>query len=241
MDGVTMTNHTEFSTPASPSQEADVFPERDRHVLDRTAAHLHERYGHVADRQTVNRILLQSYRDLDRQAAVKTHIPLVAGNFAEAKLRALGIAQGSIEAPLPRVLFVDDANAGRSQMAASMLLKFSGGRIAARSAGLQPVGHLYEDALTVMAESGIDLDQAYPKPLSADIHEAAQYVVTLDCADEVDHLDGKDYRNWDVPNVQGRSLEDIRALRDDLESRVRALIREIDPTLAQQSSPQLSV
>jgi arsenate reductase (thioredoxin) len=229
MDGVTMTKHTEFPTPAPPSQGATAFPERDRHVLERTAAHLHERYGNVADRETVDRILLESYRDLDRQATVKTHVPLIAGNFAETKLRALGIAQGSIEAPLPRVLFIDDANAGRSQMAASILLKLSGGRIAARSAGLEPAGHLYEDAIAVMAEEGVDLDQAYPKPLSADIHEAAQYVVTLDCADEVEHLDGKEYRNWEIPTFQGRSLEDIRALRDELESRVRTLIREIDP------------
>ncbi|MFB9075729.1 hypothetical protein ACFFX0_33030 [Citricoccus parietis] len=51
-------------------------------------------------------------------------------------------------------------------MAASLMLKHSEGRVTARSAGLAPVGHLYEDAVAVMAEIGIPLDQAYPKPLS---------------------------------------------------------------------------
>jgi arsenate reductase (thioredoxin) len=234
-----MSNDTQH--PAAPLVDgSDTISSRDRHVLERTAAHLHERYGHVADRETVDRVLMDSYRELDQHASVKTHLAALAGNFADTKLRAIGIAQGIIEAPLPRVLFVDDANAGRSQMAASMLLKFSEGRIAARSAGLQPAGHLHEEAVAVMAEIGVALDHAYPKPLSADVHEAAQYVVTLACADLVGQLPGKHYRDWDIPNFQGRSLEDIRAMRLDLESRIRTLIREIGPSLNENPSLQMS-
>ncbi len=206
---------------------AGAVPELDRHVLERTAAHLHERYAQVADRATVDRILEETYREMDRRAAVKTFLPLLAGNFADSQLRAIGIAQGIIESPLPRVLFIDDANAGRSQMAASLMLKHSEGRVTARSAGLTPVGHLYEDAVAVMAEIGIPLDQAYPKPLSGDVHAAAQHVVTLSCGEQVEQLPGKDYREWDIPNFVGRSLEDIRAMRDDLEARVLDLMREV--------------
>lgn len=202
-------------------------PALDRHVLERTAAHLHERYARVADRPTVDRVLAESYREMDRRATVKAYLPLLAGNFADSRLRALGIAQGIIESPLPRVLFIDDVNAGRSQMAASLLLRHSAGRITARSAGLAPAGHLHEDAVTVMAEIGVPLDQAYPKPLSEDVHRAAQHVVTFACAEQVEQLPGQDVRDWDIPSFVGRSLEDIRAMRDDLEARVLDLMREL--------------
>ena len=205
----------------------DAAPEMDRHVLERTATHLHERYAEVADRATVDRLLEEAYREMDHRATVKTFLPLLAGHFADSQLRALGITQGIIESPLPRVLFIDDANAGRSQMAASLMLKHSEGRVTARSAGLAPAGHLYEDAVAVMAEIGIPLDRAYPKPLSGDVHTAAQHVVTLSCGDQVEQLPGKDYREWDIPNFVGRSLEDIRAMRDDLEARVLDLMREV--------------
>ncbi len=219
--------HTLTEAPAIVPQTT--IPAMDRHVLERTAAHLHERYRHVADRQTVDRVLEQTYREMADRATVKTHLAPLAGNFADSRLRALGISRGVIESPLPRVLFIDDVNAGRSQMAASLLLKHSGGRITARSAGLTPAGHLHEDALTVMAEIGVPLEGAYPKPLSPDVHRAAQYVVTLACADRVEALPGQDVRDWDIPSFVGRSLEDIRAMRDDLEARVLDLMHEIEP------------
>ncbi|WP_313822315.1 three-helix bundle dimerization domain-containing protein [Citricoccus sp.] len=236
-----MTTHQNPSDTALDHQGSDAtdvaeaagsVPELDRHVLERTASHLHERYAQVADRATVDRILKESYREMDRRATVKTFLPLLAGHFADSQLRSLGIAQGIIESPLPRVLFIDDANAGRSQMAASLMLKHSEGRVTARSAGLAPVGHLYEDAVAIMAEIGIPLDQAYPKPLSGDVHAAAQFVITLSCGDQVEQLPGKDYREWDIPAFVGRPLEDIRAMRDDLEARVLDLMREVGPDTA---------
>lgn len=219
--------HAPEEEPPQVEASAGSIPALDRHVLERTAAHLHERYARVADRPTVDRILAESYREMDRQATVKAYLPLLAGNFADSQLRALGITQGIIESPLPRVLFIDDVNAGRSQMAASLMLKHSAGRITARSAGLAPAGHLHEDAVTVMREIGIPLEHAYPKPLSEDVHRAAQHVVTFACADQVAQLPGQDTRDWDIPSFVGRSLEDIRAMRDDLEARVLKLMREI--------------
>ncbi|MGM7669687.1 low molecular weight phosphatase family protein [Microbacterium sp. A93] len=227
----------EASPPSGPGTAPSI-PALDRHVLERTAAHLHERYARVADRPTVDRILTESYREMDRRATVKAYLPLLAGNFADSQLRSLGIAQGIIESPLPRVLFIDDVNAGRSQMAASLLLKHSAGCITARSAGLVPAGHLHEDAVAVMTEIGIPLADAYPKPLSQDVHRAAQYVVTFACAKQVEQLPGQDVRDWDIPSFVGRSLEDIRAMRDDLESRVLGLMRELGVRPADPGEPR---
>ncbi len=196
---------------------------RDRNVLKRTAAHLYERYAPVVDRETVDRIVQESYDELDRFARVKTYLTASAGNFADSRLRSIAIARGAIESTTPRVLFVDDANAGRSQMAASLMLKHTSGRIAARSAG-----SVFDAVLEVMDEVGVPLEHAYPKPLSDDVHEAAQFVVTFACADQVPQLAGKHYRDWDIPNLEGQSLEQVRRVREDIDARVRALAQDIE-------------
>ncbi|MEO9248203.1 low molecular weight phosphatase family protein [Citricoccus nitrophenolicus] len=201
----------------------------DRNVLGRTAAHLYERYADVVDRETVDRIVQESYEELDRTAAVKTYLTASAGNFADHRLRSIAIARGAIESTSPRVLFVDDANAGRSQMAASLVLKHFAGLVTARSAGVEPGGRIYDTALEAMDEVGVSLEHAYPKPLSADVHEAAQFVITLACADQVQRMEGKDYRDWDIPSLEGKPLEEVRRVRDELDARVQELIREIGP------------
>lgn len=203
----------------------------DRHVLQRTAAHLYERYAHVVDRQTVDRIVQESYDELNRTSRVKTYLTASAGHFADSKLRAIAIARGAIESTTPRVLFIDDANAGRSQMAASLMLKHTTGRITARSAGLQPAGSIYGAVLEAMGEVGVPLEHAYPKPLAEDIHEAAQFVVTFACADQVPQRAGKNYQDWDIPNLEGKSFEEVRRVRDDIDARVQALAHEIEATL----------
>jgi arsenate reductase (thioredoxin) len=205
------------------------YRERDRQVLARLAAHLHERYAPAVDRATVERLVAETYADFDRRATVKSFLATTAGRFAESRIRALAVARGAIESPLPRVLFIDDANAGRSQMAASLTLKHSGGRITARSAGLEPAGSIYEDALTAMEEIGIPLHYAFPKPLTADVLEAAQVVITFDCADRVARLEGKDYRDWGIPNLVGRPLDEVRRARAEIESRVLDLVQELGP------------
>ncbi|MCY1159019.1 MAG: low molecular weight phosphatase family protein [Citricoccus sp.] len=209
--------------------DGDAARTRDRNVLARTAAHLYERYAHVVDRETVDRVLQESYDELEHTAAVKTFLTASAGNFADSKLRSLAIARGAIEARNPRVLFVDDANAGRSQMAASLVLKHTEGRITARSAGLAPAGSIYDTAVRAMAEVGVNLEHTYPKPLAADIHRAAQLVITFACADRVERVDGIEYRDWDIPSLEGSGIEDVRRVRDDLDSRVRELIAELGP------------
>ncbi|HEY4615063.1 MAG TPA: low molecular weight phosphatase family protein [Citricoccus sp.] len=202
---------------------------RDQHVLQRLAEHLHERYAPAVDRATVDRVVAETYEELARRATVTTFLATSAGHFAESRIRSLAIAGGAIESPLPRVLFVDDANAGRSQMAASLTLKHSDGSITARSAGLEPAGSVYEDALAAMEEIGIPLHHAFPKPLTQDVLEAAQVVITFDCADRVPRLEGKDYRDWGIPNLVGRPMDDVRRARSEIEALVRDLVRELAP------------
>jgi arsenate reductase (thioredoxin) len=224
---MTMHQHPDTQVTSGSRGPDQDYHERDRQVLARLAAHLHERYAPAVDRATVDRLVAEAYAELDGRATVKSFLATTAGRFAESRIRALAIARGAIESPLPRVLFIDDANAGRSQMAASLTLKRSEGRITARSAGLEPAGSIYEDAITAMDEIGIPLHYAFPKPVTDDVLEAAQVVITFDCADRVPRLDGKDYRDWGIPNLVGRPLEEVRQALAEIEARVLDLVREL--------------
>jgi protein-tyrosine-phosphatase len=72
-----------------------------------------------------------------------------------------------------------------------------------------------------MAEIGIDLSDAYPKPLTDEVVEAADVVVTMGCGDACPILPGKRYEDWDVPDPAGRDIDDVRRIRDEIARRVR--------------------
>ena len=81
----------------------------------------------------------------------------------------------------PEVLFVCPQNAGRSQMAAALLALRSSGRIHARSAGSAPAEAINPLVAHAMTDLGVDLSEAYPKPLTDDVVRAADVVITMGC------------------------------------------------------------
>lgn len=129
------------------------------------------------DRATVERVLQECYDELDRTATVHNFLTASAGNWADNRLRALAIARGAIESSTPRVLFVCDLNAGRSQMGASLIAKRSNGRISARSAGVEPAGSMIDTAVQAMAEIDVPLENAYPKSLTEAIDARVQTLI----------------------------------------------------------------
>jgi arsenate reductase (thioredoxin) len=128
---------------------------------------------------------------------------------------------------MPEVLFVCVHNAGRSQMAAGLLTLRSGGRVRVRSAGSDPAGELDPAAVAAMAELGVDLSGALPKPLTDDAVRAADLVITMGCGDSCPVHPGKRYEDWAVDDPAGESLETVRAIRDELDGRVQKLIAEL--------------
>jgi protein-tyrosine-phosphatase len=124
----------------------------------------------------------------------------------------------------PTVLFVCVHNAGRSQMAAALLAHYAGDRVAVRSAGSAPAEEVNPAAVQVMAELGIDMRQAFPKPLTDEFVQAADVVITMGCGDACPIYPGKRYEDWEVEDPAGRSVEEVRRIRDDIAARVRALI-----------------
>ena len=127
----------------------------------------------------------------------------------------------------PQVLFVCVHNAGRSQMAAALLTKHAAGRVEVRSAGSAPAETLNPAVVEVMREVGIDLTAERPKLLTPEAVEASDVVVTMGCGDTCPFFPGKRYLDWALDDPAGRSVEEVRPIRDEIERRVLGLVAEL--------------
>ena len=132
----------------------------------------------------------------------------------------------------PEVLFVCVHNAGRSQMAAALVQHHAGDKIIVRSAGTEPAGTINPTVVAAMAEIGIDLHGfgALPKRLTSAAVEASDVVVTMGCGDSCPIYPATRYLDWTLDDPAGQDLEHVRAIRDEIDRRVRHLIAELVAT-----------
>jgi arsenate reductase (thioredoxin) len=130
------------------------------------------------------------------------------------------------------VLFVCLHNAGRSQMSQALFDRAAGGRHRALSAGTTPADRVHPEVVEVMAELGIDVSGRTPRLLTRELAEEADVVVTMGCGDECPYIPGKRYLDWDLEDPKGRTVDEVRATRDDIERRVEGLVGELDRAAA---------
>jgi protein-tyrosine-phosphatase len=130
-------------------------------------------------------------------------------------------------ADIPEVLFVCTHNAGRSQMAAALLVREAAGRVHVTSAGSQPADQLNPAVVAAMAELGLDISHEFPKPLTGDKVQGADVVITMGCGDACPIYPGKRYEDWDLPDPAGLPIEAIRPIRDATANRVQALADDL--------------
>jgi len=126
------------------------------------------------------------------------------------------------------VLFVCVHNAGRSQMAAGYLQQLAGDRIDVLTAGSQPADQVNQVAVAAMAEEGIDIATVQPKLLTDSAVQHADVVITMGCGDECPFFPVKRYEDWLVEDPAGQDIDKVRRIRDEIRSRVQALIEELD-------------
>jgi len=125
-------------------------------------------------------------------------------------------------------LFVCLHNAGRSQMSQALFERAAEGRHRALSAGTTPADRVHPEVVEVMREVGIELADREPKPLTRELAEQADVVVTMGCGDECPYIPGRRYLDWDLEDPKGLPLDEVRATRDDIDRRVRQLVEELD-------------
>jgi len=126
------------------------------------------------------------------------------------------------------VLFVCRQNAGRSQMSQALFKQAAGDRHHALSAGTAPAQHVHPEVLTVMSELGIDLSAQIPQPLTRELAEQADLVITMGCGDECPYIPGKRYIDWDLTDPAGRPLKEVRGIRNEIDRRVHELVARLD-------------
>ena len=127
----------------------------------------------------------------------------------------------------PEILFLCVHNAGRSQMAAAFARSIGAERVIIHSAGSAPGETLNPAVVSAMAEIGMDISGESPKKLTNQMAIDADVIVTMGCGDECPFHPGKRYEDWVLTDPAGQDLETVRAIRDDVEQRVRGLLAEL--------------
>jgi arsenate reductase len=102
------------------------------------------------------------------------------------------------------------------------------GRHEARSAGTEPAAHVHPVVVTAMKEEGIDLSERLPLLLNEDLARWADVVITMGCGDACPVIPGKRYIDWELRDPKDLPLDDVRAIRDDIRSRIVALVKDLD-------------
>jgi len=128
---------------------------------------------------------------------------------------------------VPEVLFVCVHNAGRSQMAAALLERHARGRVHIRSAGSTPAAEVNPAVVQAMAEVGIDISMERPKGLTLGAVREADAVITMGCGDACPVFPGKRYLDWELPDPAGKTVDEIRPIRDEIDRRVKQLVKEL--------------
>ena len=129
---------------------------------------------------------------------------------------------------MSRVLFVCLHNAGRSQMSQALFERCAGSHHEARSAGTEPAEHIHPNVVAAMLEKGIDLSTRVPQRLTNELAQWADVVITMGCGDACPVIPGKKYIDWELRDPKDLPIEEVRAIRDDIESRVTELVKYLD-------------
>jgi protein-tyrosine-phosphatase len=199
-------------------------------TLARAAEDLAAKYKGVFSLEKILRYLDESYTLLSSTAAITSHLPNLAVHFATDRLAAAARNDGAVITGIPEVLFVCVHNAGRSQMAATLLDHHAAGRVHVRSAGSQPADQINPPVIAALAEIGADMTKEFPKPLTDEVVRASDVVVLMGCGDACPVYPGKRYLGWNLPDPAGLPIGQVRPIRDEIDRRVRTLLAELTNT-----------
>lgn len=128
---------------------------------------------------------------------------------------------------VPAVLFLCIHNAGRSQMAAGFLRHLGDTGVEVLSAGSAPGDAVNPAAVEAMSERGIDISHAQPRRWADSDLEMVDVVITMGCGDECPYVPGTVYEDWPLDDPAGQGVDAVRPIRDEIEGRVRDLMRRL--------------
>jgi arsenate reductase len=128
---------------------------------------------------------------------------------------------------MKRVLFVCVENSNRSQMAEAFARLHGAGEVEAHSAGSRPSGRVSPRAIAAMAERGIDLSAHASKGLAEVEHLTFDAAITMGCGDACPHVRARVRDDWALPDPRDLDANGVRAVRDEIERRVKELLSRL--------------
>jgi arsenate reductase (thioredoxin) len=128
---------------------------------------------------------------------------------------------------VPVVLFLCTHNAGRSLAARVLLDHYAGGRVDVRSAGSEPADQLNPSVVALLVERGLDPSKECLTPITDEVAQEADVIVTMGCGDTCPVYPGTRYVDWELEDPAGKSVEAVRPIVEEIERRTRALLGEL--------------
>jgi arsenate reductase len=129
---------------------------------------------------------------------------------------------------MKQVLFVCLHNSGRSQMAAAFMERLANGVVAVDSAGTMPSDTVNPVVVDAMKEKGLDVSEGKPKLLTQDMADAADRIITMGCSiEEACPATFVPNEDWGLEDPSGKAIEEVRAIRDEVQVRVKRLLAEL--------------
>ena len=195
--------------------------------IHQSAVALERRWQGRINVETIERFMTESLDLILPNATITTWIPVLVERLTDDRLRALMRLESPRTDLNPSVLFLCVHNAGRSQMAAGFTRALAEGKVDVFSGGSQPASEVNQAVVAAMAERGIDISAELPQPWADEVVRAADVIVVMGCGDACPVYPGKRYLDWELEDPAGKSVEEIRPIRDDVERRARSLLADL--------------
>jgi protein-tyrosine-phosphatase len=117
-------------------------------------------------------------------------------------------------------------------MALGWFTHLAGDTAVAWSGGSEAAANINSGAVTAMAEVGIDISAEFPKPWTQEFLLAADVVITMGCGDACPLLPGKRYEDWEIDDPEGKTIDEVRIIRDQIRNMVTALLGSLQPSVS---------
>ena len=195
--------------------------------IHQSATALERRWQGKINVETIERFIIESLDMILPNAKVTTWIPVLVERLTDDRLRALMRMESPRTDLNPSVLFLCVHNAGRSQIAAGFMRALASDRIDVFSGGSQPAEGVNAAVVASMAEKGIYISRELPQPWADEVVRAADVIVVMGCGDACPVYPGKRYLDWELDDPAGKSVEEVRPIRDEIEGSVRGLLAEL--------------
>lgn len=202
---------------------------QDPQILHRAAEPLVSRYTGVFFPELIQRCVNEAHAALAHTARIQSYLDPISLHAAGDRLRVLARAKGSLSAPVRQVLFVDAHDTGPAQLAAGLLAHHAGAAVVACSAGVSLGTAVDPFAVEILAQHGIEPTTLTPRPLTQDLLDAADWVITLGNQKLATVPAGTTTQHWAVADVLDEASGPSWVA--DLDNRVQALWVEITTSL----------